>query len=80
MLPGTLANIAEVLAPGGFLCFFEHTDETGAMFWGLSEQCWRFEDERDASCWCSFSRWEAKLNNAGLEQARTCMDARIRGL
>lgn len=68
---GTLAHVAEVMAPGGFLCFYDFMDVTPALFWGLSEQCWGFEDERDYSLWCSFSRWDRLLTDAGFEQART---------
>ena len=62
--------MAEVLAPGGFLCFYDFTDVTPAMFWGLSAQCWGFEDERDYSLWCSLPRWERLLADASFEQAR----------
>ncbi len=58
------------MAPGGFLCFYDFMDVTPALFWGLSEQCWGFEDERDFSLWCSFPRWNRLLTDAGFEQAR----------
>jgi hypothetical protein len=67
---GTLAHVADVMAPGGFLCFYDFMDVTPALFWGLSEQCWGFEDERDFSLWCSFPRWNRLLTDAGFEQAR----------
>ncbi len=67
--------MAEVLAPGGFLCFYDFTDVTPAMFWGLSAQCWGFEDERDYSLWCSLPRWERLLADAGFEQARASRSA-----
>ena len=59
------------MAPGGFLCFYDFTDVTPALFWGLSAQCWGFQDERDFSLWCSLPRWERLLANAGFEQVRT---------
>ncbi len=69
-LAGTLAHVAEVLAPGGFLCFYDFMDVTPAMFWGLSKQCWGHTDEREYSLWCSFGRWERLLADAGFQQAR----------
>lgn len=65
-----LQNISEVMTPGGFLCFFEHVESTPVMFWGLSEQCWGYEDGREYALWIKHSRWEWKLHNAGFEQAR----------
>jgi hypothetical protein len=67
---GTLAHVAEVLAPGGFLCFYDFMDVTPAMFWGLSQQCWGHSDEREYSLWCTFGRWERLLADAGFQQAR----------
>ncbi len=62
--------MAEVLAPGGFLCFYDFMDVTPAMFWGLSQQCWGHSDEREYSLWCTFGRWERLLADAGFQQAR----------
>ena len=65
-----------MLAPGGFLLFYECLDVTPALFWGLSEQCWLHTDERDYSLWCTFARWEALLDAAGFEQARALSNPR----
>ena len=64
-----LTHIAEVMAPGGFLCFYEGLDVGAALFWGLSEQSWGFEDERDFALWCTFPRWDRLLTEAGFQQA-----------
>ena len=57
-----------MLAPGGYLLFYEGMDVTPALMWGLSEQCWLHTDARDYSLWCTFKRWEALLDAAGFEQ------------
>ena len=59
-----------MLAPGGFLCIYEFTSVLPAMVWGLSTQCWGFDDERDYSLWITIKRWDKLLDAAGFVKVR----------
>ena len=70
MLADTLANVSKALVDGGFLMFFEITNMTPTLLWGLDKQCWQFTDERAYGLWTTIEQWEELLLAGGFDKAR----------
>ena len=65
-----LTNIYNALEDNGFLLFFEMTTCLPTLLWGLDEQCWNFEDEREFGLWVSREHWERLLREVGFTEVR----------